>query len=281
MATINSLRHWAKDKLALVSLSDADTDTTVLLCRCLDVNSAYLIGHGEEAVSAEVENRFKQLVMRRQTGEPIAYIVGEKEFWSLPLEVSEAVLIPRPDTEVLVEKVIELMGGNGNQLILELGTGSGAIALAIASERTSAQITALDICSQALSVAIRNQEKLRLNNIHFLQSDWFEALAGITFDLICSNPPYVASGDHHLELGDVRFEPKQALVAGQSGMDDLSVIISQAGHYLNQSGWLLVEHGYDQAEQVRTRFIANKFSDVQSVTDLSGNDRVTLGRWLD
>ena len=276
--TIDSLRRWGRGQLN--TYSSSEIDVTVLLCHSLGVSAAYLITHDDCQISAELEDQFRLCIDRRMRGEPVAYIVGEREFWSLPITVNNAVLIPRPDTETLVEETLKLVESYSGNHILELGAGSGAIALAFASQRPTWNITATDISVEALDIARSNQGKLGLDNIQWIVSDWFDQLSGLRFDAICSNPPYIAEDDHHLLSGDVRFEPLLALKSGSDGLDDLRNIISSANAFLNSAGWLILEHGFDQSRQVREMFADNGFSNVKTVADLSGNDRVTLGQWF-
>ena len=221
---------------------------------------------------------FAALLERRRAGEPVAYILGHQGFWSLDLEVAPHTLIPRPDTELLVETALQLAPATP-QRVLDLGSGSGAIALALASERGGWQVIGVDRIAEAVALAERNRQRLKLGNAEFRQSSWFDGLAGERFDLILSNPPYIAADDRHLGEGDVRFEPLSALVAGVDGLDDIRQIIAQAPRHLQAGGWLLLEHGYDQAEAVRELLAAAGFTAVDSRRDLGGHQRISLGRW--
>jgi release factor glutamine methyltransferase len=225
-----------------------------------------------------VAERYASFLERRRSGEPVAYILGHQGFWSLDLEVAPHTLIPRPDTELLVETALQLAPATP-QRVLDLGTGSGAIALALASERGGWQVIGVDRIAEAVALAERNRQRLKLGNAEFRQSSWFDGLAGERFDLILSNPPYIAADDCHLGEGDVRFEPLSALVAGVDGLDDIRQIIAQAPRHLQAGGWLLLEHGYDQAEAVRELLAAAGFTAVDSRRDLGGHQRISLGRW--
>ncbi|QIM63931.1 protein-(glutamine-N5) methyltransferase, release factor-specific [Pasteurellaceae bacterium Orientalotternb1] len=233
------------------------------------------------------ENELKQLaalLVRRAKGEPMAYILGEKEFWSLPLAVSTATLIPRPDTERLVELALDWTNKRSDPAkvlqILDLGTGTGAIALALASELGErAVIIGVDKEPEAVALAERNRQALGFNNVRFLQSDWFDALKNQQFDLIVSNPPYIDENDENLQVGDVRFEPLSALVAGEQGMADLQKIIENAPFYLRYNGALMLEHGWQQAAWVQKKFTQNQWDNIETVKDYGGNDRVTWAIW--
>jgi release factor glutamine methyltransferase len=254
-------------------------DNRVLLCHALGVNRIALITQSERELTEEEAQRFAALVHRRLDGEPIAYIVGQREFFGLPFDVSSAVLIPRPDTELLVELTLERTPHNGR--VLDMGTGSGAIAVSVAHTRPDADVTALDVSADALAVAQSNAAN---NNarVTFLQSDWYGALQGggqaDAFDVIASNPPYIASGDHHLSEGDLRFEPVGALTDHADGLSALRTIIAGAPPHLKPQGWLLMEHGYDQAQAVRELLTAAGYSEVQSWQDLAGIERVSGGK---
>ncbi|WP_209722655.1 peptide chain release factor N(5)-glutamine methyltransferase [Duganella sp. 1411] len=257
------------------SLLDA-LDNRVLLCHALGLSRVGLITQSERALSADEANRFAALVKRRLDGEPIAYIVGQREFFGLPFEVGGAVLIPRPDTELLVELTLERLPPSGR--VLDMGTGSGAIAVAVAHTRRDADVTALDVSPEALAVARRNAAANGVR-VAFLQSDWFAALeAKPPFDVIASNPPYIASGDRHLSEGDLRYEPVGALTDHADGLSALRIIVAGARARLKPGGWLLMEHGYDQSAAVRQLLTEQGYTDVQSWTDLAGIERVTGAR---
>ena len=229
-----------------------------------------------DALDDDQARRFAALVQRRLDGEPIAYIVGQREFFGLPFEVGGDVLIPRPDTELLVELTLERLPPSGRAL--DMGTGSGAIAVAVAHTRRDADVTALDVSEAALAVARRNAAANGAK-VAFLHSDWFAALEGRTpFDVIASNPPYISSGDHHLSEGDLRYEPVSALTDHADGLSALRIIVAGAMKHLKPQGWLLMEHGYDQSAAVRALLTEQGYSDVQSWTDLAGIERVTGAR---
>jgi len=264
--------------LQVQSLLDA-LDNRVLLCHALGLSRVGLITQSERALSAQEAQRFAALVQRRLDGEPVAYIVGQREFFGLPFEVSPAVLIPRPDTELLVELTLERLPSQGaGGRVLDMGTGSGAIAVAVAHTRPDADVTALDVSADALAMAARNAASNQAR-VRFLQSDWYAALAATeAFDVIASNPPYIASGDRHLSEGDLRYEPASALTDHADGLSALRTIIAGAPAHLKPQGWLLMEHGYDQAAAVRALLAGAGYMDVQSWRDLAGIERVTGGR---
>lgn len=263
------------------SSETARLDAELLLCKVLDKNRSYLFTWPEKELSAQQQTSFQNLLEQRIQGQPVAYLLGHREFWGLELEVTTATLIPRPDTELIVQLALECIAQQVAPKILDLGTGSGAIALALAKERPDADILALDKSEAALEVAQRNQAKLGFTNVKLLNSDWFNVLAeNNSFDLIVSNPPYIAETDPHLSQGDVRFEPRSALSSGVQGLDDLSYLIQTAPTYLALNGWLLLEHGYNQGLAVTTLLKATGYTEVTCYQDLAGNDRVSLGRYL-
>lgn len=262
-------------------LSTSDTarlDTELLLAHVLKKNRGYLYTWPERVLDDAQHAEFVALIERRAQGEPVAYIMGQQAFWSLDLEVNSSTLIPRPETELLVELALDRIGAESR--VLDLGTGTGAIALALASELKQADVQGVDQSSDAVALANKNKLNNNIANADFYQSNWFDLVTGY-FDLIVSNPPYVESNDPHLAQGDVRFEPESALVSGADGLDDLRKIISDARNYLHDRAWLMVEHGYNQANAVQLLFSQAGFDDVHTVKDLSNNDRVTLGCWCE
>lgn len=254
----------------------ARLDAELLLAAALGKSRSYLHTWPERIVPTEAAVAFAGFLQRRREGEPVAYILGQQGFWKIDLEVAPHTLIPRPETELLVEAALHLLPATPAQ-VLDLGTGTGAIALALASERPVWQVTAVDRVAEAVALAKRNRERLHLPNARVLESHWFSALAGEQFDLIISNPPYIAAADPHLSAGDVRFEPASALVSGADGLDDLRLIIGEAPGHLNAGGWLLLEHGYDQAAAVRELLTRHGFEQVESRHDLAGHERISLG----
>ena len=263
--------------------SDSDSaalDADCLLCAVLSCTRTYLRTWPEQELTPEQVEQAEQLAVRRAQGEPVAYILGVREFWSLPLQVSPATLIPRPDTEALVEWALTLLSDKGQgQKALDLGTGTGAIALALKSEMPALSMWALEREPAALDLARRNAARLGFQ-VNFLASNWFAALNERNFQLIVSNPPYVDVADPHLSQGDVRFEPHTALVAEEDGLADIRQIIELAPDYLAPGGWLLLEHGWQQAEAVRELLWARGFHAVITRQDLGGQERVSGGQWL-
>jgi release factor glutamine methyltransferase len=253
-----------------------DLEARILLGHVLGVDRAWLIAHAGETIAGESVGAFRVLCTRRLGGEPVAYLVGKREFYGLPIGVTPAVLIPRPETELLVELALERMPKDTIKNVLDLGTGSGCVALAIANERPRATVTATDNSPAALEVARANAGALGLV-ITLFESDWYTTLGERRFDLIVSNPPYIASGDPHLREGDLRFEPAAALTDGADGFAAINNIVKDAPKHLVAGGWLLFEHGYDQAEVARVRLQAAGFAEVQSWRDLAGIERVSGG----
>jgi release factor glutamine methyltransferase len=270
----------AQLKTHLPESESAAYEVNLLLMSLLKVNHAWLIAHQNDELPASDCAAFEALVTRRLEGEPIGYILGEREFFGLRLKVTPDTLIPRADTETLVEAALTKIPLNLPSSIVDLGTGTGAIALSIATNRPLTQVTAVDDSAGALTVAQQNALKLQMPNVQFVLSNWFGALLGKTFDMIVSNPPYIETNDFHLSQGDVRFEPRSALVSGEDGLDDIRHIIAHAPQHLNPQGWLMFEHGYNQAKAVATLFEKAGFQSIETIKDLGGNDRVTLGQLL-
>ena len=255
------------------------TDAASLLCHILNKPRSYLLTWPEKKLNQQQLENFLTLVKKRQQGEPIAYLVGKKEFWSLELEVSPATLIPRPETELLVELAIEKLPSETASSALDLGTGSGAIALAIAKERTSCKVLAVDSYAGALSIANKNKQLLQINNLELCTSHWFDGITPQYFDLIVSNPPYVAPNDPHLTQGDLRFEPQTALSAQNNGLADLFHIAEDAKKYLKKGGWLIMEHGYDQKDTLIEKLTSLGYTQVEDHSDYNSQPRVICGCW--
>jgi release factor glutamine methyltransferase len=276
--SIEKLIEHGRDKLTSCSDS-AKLDARLILCFVLEKELSYLLTWPEKELSEVQAKLYVELLARRIKGEPIAYILGVREFWSLPFFVSPATLIPRPDTEILVELVLEHYTEFKNQRCLDLGTGTGAIALALASELPTWHIEAIDFSLDAVLLAKRNAKALALPQVNIYQSDWFNKVSkGKQFDLIVSNPPYIDSNDENLSVGDVRFEPISALVANDQGLGDIKDISVKAKEYLSVNGALFFEHGFDQGEAVRNILKRNDFTAIETVKDLNGHDRITWGR---
>jgi release factor glutamine methyltransferase len=250
-------------------------DAEVLVMHACGIGRSELITRQETALTAEQQNRLKNLLARRRQGEPVAYLTGTREFWSMELNVTPATLIPRPETELLVEKALEHIPHDAAWTVADLGTGSGAIALAIAKERPRCHVIATDSSPAALAVARSNAEKFGLTNIEFREGDWFAPLTGKTCDMILSNPPYVRAGDPHLQQGDLRFEPATALVAGADGLDAIRHIARHAREFLAPGGWLLFEHGWDQVDAIHALLQHKGWRNIASHHDLAGHYRVT------
>ena len=253
-------------------------EAKILLGHVLHRDRAWLAAHGDAPMAAREVKAFDALARRRRDGEPVAYLTGRREFYGLDLEITPDALIPRPETELLVELALVRIDANEHTEILDLGSGCGAIALAIASERPHSAVLGIDVSAAAVELARRNASRLHVGNVTFIESDWFDAVPKKRFDAIVANPPYVAAGDGHLSEGDLRFEPPAALAAGPDGLTAIRAIIAGAAAYLLPRAWLLVEHGYDQADAVQGMLRDAQFSDVQSRRDLAGIPRVALGR---
>ncbi|MDW8847401.1 peptide chain release factor N(5)-glutamine methyltransferase [Erwinia sp. MMLR14_017] len=272
------VRQWLRAAIAQLPESESPKrDAEILLSYVTGRSRSWIIAFDDSELESEQLSRLAALLARRAEGEPIAYLTGEREFWSLSLSVSPDTLIPRPDTELLVEQALAHLPQHAVE-ILDLGTGTGAIALALASERPECRVTGVDRIAAAITLAESNARRLAINNVQFRLSNWFSALSGAQFSLIASNPPYIDHADEHLRQGDVRFEPESALVASDCGLADIKWIAENAGAHLLPGGWLLFEHGWQQAEQVRTILRENKFTAIETCQDYGGNDRVTLAQ---
>ncbi|HEY0841277.1 peptide chain release factor N(5)-glutamine methyltransferase [Methylotenera sp.] len=257
---------------------DAKFEAQLLLQHTLEVNRAWLLAHEHDTLPSKSDTDFEALLTRRLLGEPVAYILGCREFYGLNLTVTPDTLIPRPDTETLVEAALEKIPTDANCTILDLGTGTGAVALAIAKHRPHAQVTAVDASHAALRIAEHNAKQLGLAHVNFSLGHWFSAVEGERFNLIVSNPPYIEQHDPHLSQGDLRFEPMSALASGADGLDDIREIIAHSLIHLLPQGWLMLEHGYNQAQLVADLMAESGFVDIKTIQDLGGNDRVTIGK---
>ncbi|UAK22733.1 peptide chain release factor N(5)-glutamine methyltransferase [Kluyvera sp. CRP] len=272
-------REWLQQAIAALQGGESPRrDAEILLGHVTGKSRTQVLAFDETELSAAQVDTLAALLSRRQRGEPVAHLVGTREFWSLPLFVSPATLIPRPDTECLVEQALARLPQTPCR-ILDLGTGTGAVALALASERPDCQVTAVDFIADAVALAQRNAVHLAINNITIVQSDWFSALDDQRFAMIVSNPPYIDEQDEHLSQGDVRFEPKTALVAADHGLADLAHIISQGRAWLEPGGYMLLEHGWKQGAAVRELFSAAGYRQAQTCCDYGDNDRLTLAQW--
>jgi release factor glutamine methyltransferase len=270
---------------ATAALADASPaprlDAELLLAHALGRERSYLHAHAGEAPDAAVQERFRTLTAARRRGEPIAYLTSKREFWSLELTVSPATLIPRHETELLVELALQRIPGDAQWELLDLGTGSGAIALALARERPRCRVTATDMSAAALAVAEENAVALRTGNVRFVAGDWFAPLGGRRFQFIVSNPPYIREHDPHLTQGDVRFEPLTALTAGSDGLNDLRRIVAAAPAHLESGGWLLLEHGHNQGAEVRELLVAHGYTGAATFRDLQGQERASVAMRTD
>jgi len=282
MATIKQL--LADGAHALVdSESENDSarlDAEILLALTLQKPRTWLYTWPEHIPSLPEQHMYLDLLRRRQSGEPVAYLTHRREFFGLELKINHHVLVPRPETETLVQCVLDVLADNSAARIADLGTGSGAVALALASQKPQARIVATDASSDALALARENAERLGIDNVTFMAGDWLVPLSGLTFDLIASNPPYIAEDDPHLSRDGVRFEPKPALVSGKDGLDAIRHLVTESPACLETGGWLMIEHGFDQGEAVRGLFTEVGFIDVVTHRDLGGNERVTIGKTI-
>jgi len=276
--SIKSTLTEARNLLSATNPESAYLDAEVLLSFVLDKDRSYLHAWPENTLTEAEKNQFEQLAQRRASGEPVAHLTGQREFWSMMLKVSKDTLIPRPETEQLIELALELIPQNSAYQVADLGTGSGAIALAIARERPRCMITATDASQEALSIAQHNAKLQKISNVTFRQGNWCEALNDETCQMIVSNPPYIESSDEHLAIGDVRFEPQQALESGKDGLDAIRMITQQAHSHLEPGGWLILEHGYAQREDVLNILQQQGYVNLQAYDDLSGTPRICIGR---
>ncbi len=276
MQIVDAVKHAQQQ---LVESDSARLDAEILLSSILKCERTHLYTYPEQSLSSIELSSFNELILLRTEGHPIAHLIQKKEFWSLELQVTTDTLIPRPETEVLVEVALNCIPKESSCSVLELGTGTGAISIAIASDRQLAKITATDIKESVLQVAQLNAESHQLSNITFENASWFDIKNIDTYDLIVSNPPYISINDPHLGQGDVRFEPESALVSGKEGLDDLQIIITGAKKHLNTNGWLLLEHGCQQGKAIRQLLKENNFSTISTLKDYSNLDRVSIGQW--
>jgi len=279
MTTISQCLNQAQQQLLTDTRRNAKLEAEILLAFVLHKPRSHLYAWPEHKVESRQFEQYQQLITRRQRGEPIAYITGQREFWGLNLWVSPATLIPRPETEHLVEFALQKIPHNQPWHIADLGTGSGAIALAIAYERPNCTITATDISNHALDIAKLNAQQLGLPNIRFIQGNWYEPLAHHKVDLIVANPPYIATNDPHLQQGDLPFEPAQALTSGADGLNDIRCIIAGAISHLRQDGWIFLEHGYNQGDAVTALLLDSGFHHVLCHQDYAQHERVSQGQW--
>lgn len=278
MISIAECLHAARD---LEQVSDsARLDVELLLAEALQKPRSYLYTWPDQAVEHEAYLRFSALLERRKQGEPIAYLLGEKEFWSLSLRVNDSTLIPRPETELLVETALGLLSAGEAAEVLDLGTGTGAVALALASERPHWKMLAVDNSPAAVKLAIENCRGHGFTNVAISRSNWFDNVNG-AFDLIVANPPYIDAEDSHLQQGDVRFEPHSALVADDHGLADIRLIAAHARDHLRPQAWLAMEHGYDQGDRVRALLTELGYTNIKTRQDIGGKDRLTLARHTD
>jgi len=274
---VTDVRALLAQMRAALPADEAAREAEILVAHALGRDRAWLFAHSDDAVAAAQVDAAMSLANRRAAGEPIAYLTGRREFWSLQLRVTPDVLIPREDTELLVRIILQHCPQGRKVDIVDLGTGSGAIALAVAHERPHARVLALDASAAALDVARGNAQQLGIGNVEFVRSDWFDALAGRRFDAIVSNPPYIAAGDSHLSAGDLRFEPAQALASGADGLDAIRHIVRESPAHLREGGMLAVEHGFEQGAAVRGLLKKNGFVEIYTERDLEGRERVSGG----
>ena len=278
MSSIQSALHMASHYLQQTSDSAA-LDADLLLCFVLKKQRAHLRAWPEKQLKQDQLEHYQELLDKRRSGQPIAYLIGSREFWSRDFIITADVLIPRPETELLIELILEILPDNQIQSVIDLGTGSGAIAVTLAAERPLSTIVATDICADALRIARKNAQKHDLNNIRFWLSNWFENLPKSAYDIIVSNPPYIEPNDAHVQQGDLRFEPEKALISEHQGLKDITMIIDTARPRLKPESFLLLEHGYNQQQQVQSIFKQYQYTNIRTHHDLSGQPRVTSGQW--
>ncbi len=276
---MNSVRDLLDAAARRLPGEEARSEAEILLAHALERTRTWLYAWPESTPTPAQAAQFERLLAARERGEPVAYLIGQRGFWTLQLQVTPDVLIPRPETERLVECALACLPPDLPQRVADLGTGSGAIALAIASERPLTRVLASDASAAALDVARGNAQRLALHNVEFVQGDWCAALGDARFDLIVSNPPYIAAADAHLASGDLRFEPRSALASGEDGLDAIRSIVAQARTHLRDDAWLLIEHGHEQGAAVRELFALAGYRDVRSERDHARHERLTLGRW--
>ena len=276
--SIKSTLTEARDLLSTTNPESTYLDAEVLLSFVLNKDRSYLHAWPENTLTEAEKNQFEQLAQRRASGEPVAHLTGQREFWSMMLKVSKDTLIPRPETEQLVELALELIPENSAYQVADLGTGSGAIALAVARERPQCMVTATDVSQKALAIALHNAKQQKISNVNFRQGNWCAALNNETCQMIVSNPPYIETSDTHLSTGDVRFEPQQALESGKDGLDAIRMITQQAHTNLEPGGYLILEHGYTQREDVLNILQQQGYVNLQAYDDLSGTPRICIGR---
>ncbi len=275
--TIAGILRSARSRLSTVH-DTADLDSELLLAHALGKSRTWIYTWPNHYPTVSESEQFQRLIEQRLKGIPTAYLTGKCEFWSLSLEVNPATLIPRPETELLVEQILQRVPPGATLRIADLGTGSGAIAITLAVERPGCTVVATDRCPTALATAQRNAGKQGLSNIIFRTGDWYQPLAGERFDIITSNPPYIASGDPHLQQGDLPFEPLTALTAGHDGLDAIHTLVCNSHDYLNPGGWLMVEYGFDQRAAVARLLQHSGYSRIQCYPDLAGHDRISEGQ---
>lgn len=270
---ITDALNYGRNKLT--NSESPEVDAQALLCHTLNCQTTYLHTWSDKELTEEQQTQYAQFIAKRDQGHPVAHLIEQRGFWSLDLKVTPDTLIPRPDTELLVSLALGKL--TSDMLVADLGTGTGAIALSLATENPNARIVAMDYSKPALDVAKQNAQNNNINNVSFWQGSWLTAVADNSLDIVVSNPPYIEQNDPHLSQGDVRFEPRTALTSGIDGLDDIKQIILQAQMSLKATGWLLIEHGYHQAEQIQQLFQESGFIEIASHQDFGGNDRVTTG----